>query len=168
MPNLSLVVCGAPLATRAHDLQSALRSDGWAVTVILTAAATGWFDSSASPAVFRHPDDARSPRPDAVVVCPMTFNTGNKWAAGVADTPALSLLCEALGAGHPIVAVPFLKDTLWAHPAWSGSLLRLQESGVRFVDPADGGSNPRPLASGAGAEIARSFRTSWVLDALRE
>lgn len=167
MPNLSLVVCGAPLAARTEDLVSALESDGWLVTLLLTSAASSWLDHAPAPTSFRRPGEAKQPPPDAVVVCPLSFNTGNKWAAGLADTPVLSLLCEALGGGWPSIAVPFFKVPLWSHPAWSVSLRRLQESGVRLIDPADGSDTPRALAPGAGDDIARGFDPSWVVTALR-
>jgi hypothetical protein len=39
------------------------------------------------------------PPPDAIIVAPATFNTINKWAAGIADTLALGLVCEGIGMG---------------------------------------------------------------------
>ncbi len=51
----------------------------------------------------RGPDEAQAePRGDAVLVVPATFNTINKWAAGMNDTLALGLLNEALGSWIPI------------------------------------------------------------------
>jgi phosphopantothenoylcysteine synthetase/decarboxylase len=37
------------------------------------------------------------PRADAVAIAPATFNTINKWVAGISDTFALGLLNEAIG-----------------------------------------------------------------------
>lgn len=42
------------------------------------------------------------PPPDAFVVAPCTFNTLNKWAAGVSDTLVLGLLNEARS-GTPFI-----------------------------------------------------------------
>ena len=167
MSDLTLVVCGAPLATRADDIATALGSSGWVVTQIFTSAATSWLGSTTRESTFRHPDEPKSRRPDGVVVCPMTFNTANKWASGVADTPALSLLCEALGAAKPIIAVPFVNESLWGHPAWAKSLARLQDAGVRLVDPANGSQVARPLTSGTGQSVAEGFDPSWVIAALQ-
>jgi flavoprotein len=36
------------------------------------------------------------PPPDAITVASATFNTINKWAAGISDTVVLGLLTEAL------------------------------------------------------------------------
>jgi hypothetical protein len=69
--------------------------------------------SVGGPTLFRHdyklpgePD--LLPEPDAIIVAPATFNTINKWAAGIADTLALGLLCEATGKGLPVVVLPYL------------------------------------------------------------
>ncbi|MEU4511934.1 flavoprotein [Nonomuraea wenchangensis] len=48
-------------------------------------------------------------RADAVIAAPMTFNTINKWALGITDNFATSLLCELTGYGVTLVAVPMLK-----------------------------------------------------------
>jgi flavoprotein len=48
------------------------------------------------------------PPPDAIVVAPATFNTINKWAAGISDTLVLGLLTEAIGKRLPVVALPFV------------------------------------------------------------
>lgn len=53
-------------------------------------------------------ESAPFPEPDAIVVAPVTFNTLNKWALGIAGTLAVGILCEYLGQGAPIVAVPCL------------------------------------------------------------
>ncbi len=64
---------------------------------------------------FRMPDEPDElPPADAVVVAPATFNSVNKWAAGIADTFAAALLCELTALGVPIVAVPQVKDALGA------------------------------------------------------
>jgi hypothetical protein len=34
------------------------------------------------------------PPADAIAVAPATYNTINKWAAGISDTLALGILCE--------------------------------------------------------------------------
>lgn len=159
MPNLSLVVCGAPLASRVNDVAQVIAEAGWTVTVLPTDAATGWLSVDGEPVVvpagFRRPDEPKPPRPDAVVVCPMTFNTANKWALGISDTHPLSLLAESLGAGIRVVAVPFVNESLAGHPAWSESLTRLREAGVRILDPNP--DAPGALRSGTGAKVAADF-----------
>src|ERR1039457_2141006 len=86
---------------------------------------------------FRMPDEPDElPSADAVVVAPATFNTMNKWAAGITDTFATGLLCELTGLGVPIVAVPLVKDALARHVAFGRSLEVLRGMGVRVLfDP---------------------------------
>jgi phosphopantothenoylcysteine synthetase/decarboxylase len=73
------------------------------------------------------------PVADALVVAPATFNTINKWAAGMSDTFALGILNEALGLILPIVASPYAKPALAAHPAFARSLATLSEAGVHLT-----------------------------------
>src|SRR3954451_21842892 len=61
---------------------------------------------------------------------PNDVQYGQQTSARVSGQPALSLLCEALGARKSIVAVPFVNESLWAHPAWETTLAALQDSGV--------------------------------------
>lgn len=77
-----------------------------------------------------------------MVVAPATFNTVNKWAAGIADTLALGTLCEAAGLGVPIAVLPCVGTALAAHPAYRDSLERLAAMGVRFGAPYAGETAP--------------------------
>ena len=52
----------------------------------------------------------------------MTYNTVNKWAAGIADTFALGLLAETIGGKVPVTAVPWAKAALTRHPAFARSV----------------------------------------------
>lgn len=174
--SLTIVVCGAPLADRAADIAGAALNAGWEVYVIATPAGFGWVDKEAVRQVtgkpvrveYRAPDQPKQvPEPDAVVACPATFNTVNKWAAGLADNYAMGFLCEALGLRVPIVAVPMLKDELWRHPAWQPSIVRLSEAGVTFLDVQTGEVGARPVESGTGDAISAAFDPVWVLPHLR-
>jgi phosphopantothenoylcysteine synthetase/decarboxylase len=83
-------------------------------------------------------------------VAPATFNTINKWAAGISDTLALGTLCEAYGMGVPISVLPCVSEALTAHPAYRDSLKRLRGMGVRFGEHAFGG----PVGRGSRWEQA--------------
>lgn len=159
MARLGIVVCGAPLASRATDLATAAAQAGWAVAFTLTGAAEQWAGDQDLPPVDR--------ACDALVVCPLTFNTGNKWAAGIADTSWLGVLNESLAAGLPIVAVPMVNETLWRHPAWDATLARLSAAGATLVDPATGDTQARPVPHGSGDRIAEAFDPEWALTPLR-
>jgi hypothetical protein len=90
------------------------------------------------------------PPPDAMLVCPATFNTINKWAYGLADTLALALLTEAIGLGLPLVAAPALNNAQAAHPAFHRSVAALREMGVTVLygpglyEPGPPGTGGRP------------------------
>lgn len=75
------------------------------------------------------------PKADAVVVASATFNTINKWAAGISDTAALGVLNELLGAGVPITVVPCVKAVLRQHPAYAASVERISGAGAVFLAP---------------------------------
>ncbi|MFD9395140.1 flavoprotein [Streptomyces sp. NPDC060000] len=146
-PFLYVVVCAAGIAADVGRLIAAARDREWQVGVIATPhAMNGFFDTAAVEAqtgrpirsAWRRPGDPRPfPEPDAVVVAPATFNTINKWAAGIADTLALGTLCEVSGLGVPVGVLPCVNETLAGHPAYQDSLIRLRGMGVRFGYPHD-------------------------------
>ncbi|MGW2834283.1 flavoprotein [Streptomyces sp. NPDC001286] len=156
-PFLYVVVCAAGIAADVGELITAAQRRDWEVGVIATpVAANGFFDTEAVGAqtgrpirsAWRTPGDPRPfPPPDAVVAAPATFNTVNKWAAGLADTLAVATLCEACGLGVPVAALPCVADALATHPAYRDSLVRLRGMGVRFGerytgDPGEDGVRP--------------------------
>lgn len=139
-----VIASGAPPVAQLADLVGLLQKRGWTVGVILTPTAAGWIDAqelaTSTGCVVRSAprlpsEDDPLPKADAVLAAPLTFNSVNKWAAGFADTVAVGVLCELLGAGVPIVAAPCVKELLRRHPAYESSIKRLSEAGVRFVDP---------------------------------
>jgi phosphopantothenoylcysteine decarboxylase len=171
---LSLIVCGAPLAERTPDIAAAAVAAGWEVSVTATEAALPWLDEAKIMDATgrqlhtqqRTPDQPKPPRPAAVLVSPATFNTVNKIAVGIADNPACSLLCECLGAGIPIVAVPMVNERLWSHPAWPSSLAVLQDAGVTFIDIRTGATELQAVPSGTGGDVVEAFDVSWAVSAL--
>src|SRR5579859_5905146 len=161
-PNLALIVCGAPLGARTPDILDSLIGAGWRPTVIATSAAGAWLDAEAVVRVSGAPlrTEFRAPsKPKqggalaAVVVCPATFNTINKAAAGINDSYAMGVLCEALGTGTPVVAVPMVNNKLWGHPAWSRNLDALADAGVTLLDVHTGAVGASPVVSGTGGEV---------------
>src|SRR5262249_4171234 len=68
-----------------------------------------------------------------IIVGGASFNTINKWAAGISDTLALGLLTEGIGLGLPLVALPFLNAAQAAHPAFKRSVNELREAGVKVL-----------------------------------
>ncbi|MEU9139731.1 flavoprotein [Streptomyces sp. NPDC048404] len=146
-PFLYVVVCAAGVAEGVGTLITAARVRGWEVGVIATPQGLGFIDAAAVEertgrpirSAWRAPGDPRPfPAPDAVALAPATFNTVNKWAAGISDTLALGTLCEAYGLGVPIAVLPCVNEALAAHPAYRASVERLRGMGVRFGDPYTG------------------------------
>ncbi|MEV6195336.1 flavoprotein [Streptomyces sp. NPDC051920] len=146
-PFLYVVVCAAGVAEGVGSLITAARERGWEVGVVATPQGLGFIDAAAVEAMtgrpirsaWRAPGDPRPfPAPDAVALAPATFNTINKWAAGISDTLALGTLCEAYGLGVPIAVLPCVNEALAAHPAYRAAVERLRDMGVRFGDPYGG------------------------------
>lgn len=146
-PVLYVIACGGRPAADLPGFVEWTIGQGWDACVVMTPSGAKFADASRLAALTRHPvrDDYKRPEdpdvlpfpPHAFVVAPATFNTINKWAAGVSDTLALSLLNEGLAAGQPIVAVPNPNMTLAKHPAFSRSVEFLRENGVHVLfDPA--------------------------------
>ncbi|MBB5866704.1 phosphopantothenoylcysteine synthetase/decarboxylase [Allocatelliglobosispora scoriae] len=141
-PRLALVVCAAPPAAAIGDLARLLMDDGWVVDVVATDAAREWIDMdtlvslTGSPVRVqaRQPHEPKAPPPDAVALVPATFNTINLWASGVNNTAALGILNEALCAGTPIVAAPYVKEVLTRHPAFDRNLTILTQAGARLTE----------------------------------
>ncbi|WP_234334818.1 flavoprotein [Streptomyces sp. NRRL S-118] len=149
---LYVVVCAAGIAGDVGTLIAAAQDEGWDVGVIATPHGLPFLDGPAVEArtgypirsAWRRPGDPRPlPPADAVAVAPATFNTINKWAAGIADTLALGTLCEAYGAGVPTAVLPCVNAELTAHPAYRESLARLRGMGVRIGEGSGGAAGFR-------------------------
>jgi phosphopantothenoylcysteine synthetase/decarboxylase len=105
------------------------------------------------------------------MVCPATFNTVNKAAAGINDSYALGVLCEALGTATPVVMVPMVNNKLWGHPAWSRNLTALADAGVTMLDVHTGAVGASAVESGTGGQVVEHFDPQWLpaqLKRLRE
>jgi phosphopantothenoylcysteine synthetase/decarboxylase len=99
-------------------------------------------------------------------VCPATFNTVNKLAAGIMDIYAAGILCETLASRTPMTILPMVSTRLWGHPAWQPNLAALAAAGGTFVDVRTGRAGfPEPVETGTGHEVAAAFDPSWALSA---
>lgn len=76
---------------------------------------------------FRRPGTGkRVERPDVILACPWSFNSTNKTVSGIADTFAVALVCEMIGARVPAVIVPSVNPPLSDHPAFPASVAALR------------------------------------------
>jgi phosphopantothenoylcysteine synthetase/decarboxylase len=141
MATLYLVCGGAPPTKDVHRIVPIVQVSGWDVWVVPSPQGLAFLDAGAMEdltghpvrAEFRRPDEGRLPLPDAILAAPLTFNSVNKLAAGIADTFALGVLTEALGEHQPVVVVPWAKPALTSHPAFGQSVELLRSMGARFV-----------------------------------
>ncbi|WP_326610947.1 flavoprotein [Streptomyces scopuliridis] len=166
-PFLYVIVCASGIAGDVGKLITAAHDRRWDVGVIATPQGLGFIDAEAVEtqtgypirSAWRSPGDPRPlPPPDAIAVAPATFNTINKWAAGISDTLALGILCEAYGLGVPTAVLPYVNAAMAAHPAYSRSLEQLREMGVLI-----GSYRPHPPKAEGGAD---QFRWEEALDLL--
>jgi phosphopantothenoylcysteine synthetase/decarboxylase len=136
---LYLVTSGAPAPEGIPELVTQCHSAGWRVLVFTTPSGTKFLDLPALEQLtgepvrtdHRTPGEAKSlPQADALLACPLSFNSVNKFAHGHADNLAIGLLCELTGSGVPVVVVPHCKPQLAVHHAFLASIAALRDMGV--------------------------------------
>ncbi len=120
---------------------------GWQVAVTLTPTAGTWLESNGELARIesvtglparvapRLPSEI-SPHPpiDRYLVCPASANTVAKLALGIADSQALTTVCEAIGARvAPVVVFPRINAAHARQPAWSSHVSALRSAGAHLL-----------------------------------
>jgi phosphopantothenoylcysteine synthetase/decarboxylase len=150
-----MIGCGARPTTDLPGFVTWAQDRGWDVCVILTPKGVEFADASKLADLTGYPVRSDYKRPeepdvlpwpaDAFVIAPATFNTINKWAAGISDTLALGLLNEGLGLGVPMIAVPNPNIILARHPAFHRSVADLRSWGVRVMFDPDRYPLPRSM-----------------------
>ncbi len=147
-----LMLSGATTAARGPELLRALVGLGFATVIAIPTpnasrviALRELADVAGAQVVELYFDAAIRPRPPRGVVlfAPLSFNSLNKLAHGVADNLALSVVAEAIGRGTPVIVGPSLNAPLLRHPEARASLERLPLWGVTIVPPVDAGEGPR-------------------------
>ncbi|MEU4347153.1 flavoprotein [Streptomyces sp. NPDC023838] len=143
-PVLHLVGCGSRPTGDLPEFAAALGAADWDSYVITSPTGRRFVDIEAAErrsglAVrweFDPDDPVELPPAQAVAIAPATFNTITKLAAGIADTLALAVTAEALGAGLPVIVAPWTNASLAGHPQYGRSIRILREWGVRIL-PAE-------------------------------
>lgn len=140
---LYVIVCGAGSASSVQEFVMLAQAARWDVCLIPTPHAVPFLDLPLLTQLTGHevrsdyrPSNTGESLPpcDALVVIAATFNTVNKFAGGIADTRALTILCENFGRGRPILVVPCVNENhLARHPAFRRSLTTLQQWGVHVL-----------------------------------
>lgn len=153
---LYLMITGAGPAKYIDVMIRLAQSDGWSVYCITSPSAVEHFlDLPALEQLTGHPVQTGHRRPgqqnlppaDSVIVAPATYNTINKFAAGIADTYVTTQLAELRGLGVRIVILPFVNDALANNPPLRRSIAELRESGVRVIF-GPGQFEPHPPRTG--------------------
>ena len=169
---LYLMVCGAGPADHVDVAIDLAKDKGWSVYCVATpAAAEHFLDLDKLEHLTGHPvrtgyqrqGQPALPKADAVVVAPATYNTINKWAAGIADTYVLTQLAELTGLGVPIAVLPFVNTALAANPVLHRSIDALRSSGVKVLFGEDG-SQPHPPRT--GSSVMADYPWHLALDAV--
>jgi phosphopantothenoylcysteine synthetase/decarboxylase len=151
VPSLYLVISGATATEGVPVLVELLLQAGWRVEVFATPIGTRFVDLAELERLTGHPvrseyrlpgTGSPVPPPDAMLACPLSFNSVNKFAHGHADNLAISLLCEMTGYGVPVVVVPRCTPQLASHPAFVASLSTLRGMGVRVLFDPDAPDAP--------------------------
>ena len=140
---LYLIVCGAGPAVDVATFIRLAHVRGWQVCAVTTPAGAAFVDATELEELtgypvrtaFRKPGDPEPswPLADAIVVAPATINTVCKWAAGIADNLALSILFECMGIDLPIVVATNVNPALARHPAFQHSIEQLRHWGIRVL-----------------------------------
>jgi Flavoprotein len=139
---LYVITCATPAARDIGKLVALAQASGWTVCVIATPMALRFIAQFALETQTGYPvrSDYKQPGSpdvlpptDAIVVGGASFNTINKWAAGISDTLALGLLTEGIGLGLPLAALPFLNAAQAAYPAFGRSVKELRAAGVQIL-----------------------------------
>ncbi|MDA2809047.1 flavoprotein [Nocardiopsis sp. RSe5-2] len=166
-----IVVCAAGPAGDVGKLIDMAHERGWGVQVISTPSALAFIDTEAlekqtgRPVRSEHraPGSPRSPKADAIIIAPATFNTINKLANGIADTYALDVVNEAIGLGIPVVILPFTNAAYSRRTPFQNSITALRAEGVPVLIGPEGFE---PHEAGSGAGKLQEFPWRRALDAL--
>lgn len=169
-----MIICAAGAAVDVAKLITAAQARGWDPWIVPTPSAVDFIDMPSLEELTAHPIRARYRQPgeagklppaDAVIVAPATYNTINKWAAGISDTFALGLLAELTPSGVPIAVLPFVNASLAANRVFTRSVAELREANVTVL-LGEGGFIPHPAGQG-GSRIA-TFPWKVALDAIEQ
>jgi phosphopantothenoylcysteine decarboxylase/phosphopantothenate--cysteine ligase len=180
-----LGVAGGIAAYKAAELCRALIQRGFAVQVVMTAAAeqfitpltfaaltgrkviTGLFSSSTSnseatlASAVEHIGVAQDN--ELLVVAPATADLVAKFAHGMADDFLTTMYLAFTG---PVVLAPAMNTNMWLHAATQANLVALSARGHKIVEPEDGFlacgmigpgrlADPEIIADAVAAEITR-------------
>lgn len=146
--NLTVVVTGGIAAYKVPDFVRTLIKAGANVRVALTPSAKQFVTPFTFEVLTKYPplvEDIQSPDTvahialadwtDYAIVVPATANTMAKFANGIADNEALSMM---LALNSPLLFVPTMNEKMWANPATQRNVDQLRLDGHTVVEPDTG------------------------------
>lgn len=164
---LYIVTCAAGPAADVAALVDLAHHRGWDCHLIATPSACTFIDvdtlqrRTGNPVRHRHrePDQPRHRRPaaNAVIIAPATANTVAKLAAGIADNYALDTVNECIGAGVPVVVLPFVNAALANRAPLQRAITALGTEGIHVL-------HRTPHPAGAGSQHQFDFPWQQALD----
>jgi phosphopantothenoylcysteine synthetase/decarboxylase len=161
-----LVLSGAATAARGPELLRGLVELGFSTVIAIPTpnasrvlALRDLAEVEGAQVVESYLDLAIRPRPPygVVLFAPLSFNSLNKLAHGIADNLALSVVAEAIGRGAPVIVGPSLNRPLLNHPVAQESLGKLAGWHVTIVPPVDDGEGPRLAPSEVLFDAVRPY-----------
>jgi phosphopantothenoylcysteine decarboxylase / phosphopantothenate---cysteine ligase len=167
-----LIISGSIASYKSLELIRLLRTEGVAVTAILTKggaefitplAVSSLTGSKTYTDLFSLTDEVEmghielSRVADLVLVAPASANLLAKMATGISDDLATTAL---LATNKPVVVAPAMNHKMWHHPATQRNLQQLMADGVRVIEPTEG-----PMACGEFG-IGRMAEPASILAAL--
>ncbi len=146
--NLTVVVTGGIAAYKVPDFVRTLIKAGANVRVALTPSAKQFVTPFTFEVLTKYPplvEDIQSPDTvahialadwtDYAIVVPATANTMAKFANGIADNEAISMM---LALNSPLLFVPAMNEKMWANPATQRNVDQLRLDGHTVVEPDTG------------------------------
>ncbi len=146
--NLTVVVTGGIAAYKVPDFVRTLIKAGANVRVALTPSAKQFVTPFTLEVLTKYPplvEDIQCPDTvahialadwtDYAIVVPATANTMAKFANGIADNEALSMM---LALNSPLLLVPAMNEKMWANPATQRNVDQLRLDGHTVVEPDTG------------------------------
>lgn len=144
--NILLIIGGGIAAYKALEVGRHLQKQGANISTVLTEAAQKFITPLSAGALLhkgvytdlfqrdvQHIALAR--QADLIIVVPATAHRMAKMVAGFADDLAGAIL---LSASCPILCVPAMNPSMWAHAATQHNYQILQKRGIHFVPPIYG------------------------------
>jgi phosphopantothenoylcysteine decarboxylase/phosphopantothenate--cysteine ligase len=148
-PTILIGVTGSVAAYKSCELVRLLQKSGYRVKVVMTQYGSEFVSPAIFKALTNEPvaiklaDDPGAPvhhislarEADIFCIAPCTANVLNKLANGVAGD---LLTTTALATTAPLLVAPAMNVEMWRNPVTNESITRLEERGVRVIQPESG------------------------------